>query len=62
MPPGGSYSQIEMLDVSGKPYAYRLCASALQGILNRNAPTVFLDYGIYDDPDARRTNEVFLDD
>jgi hypothetical protein len=62
MPPGGSYSQIEMLDVSGKPYAYRLCAAALQGILNRNAPTVFLDYGIYDDPDARRTNEVFLDD
>jgi hypothetical protein len=62
MSPGSSSFQIETLDVSGKPYAYRLCAAALQGIINRRAPTVYLDYGIYDDPDARRTNEVFLDD
>jgi hypothetical protein len=59
----GSYSlEIETLDVSGKPYAQRLCAAVLQGIVNRRGPILFLDYGIYDDPDARRTNEVFLDD
>jgi len=54
--------QIETFDVAGKPYALRLCAAALQGIVNRSGPIIFLDYGIYDDPDARRTNEVFLDD
>jgi hypothetical protein len=54
--------QIETFDVSGKPYAQRLCAAAIQGIVNRSGPSIFLDYGIYDDPEARRTNEVFLDD
>ena len=41
------------------------CACArlpCRGLLNRAGPNVFLDYGIYDDPAARRTNEVFLDD
>ncbi len=43
-------------------YPQRLCAAVLQGLLNREGTRVFLDYGIYDDPAARRTNEVFLDD
>ena len=53
---------IELLDVSALPYEKRLCAAALQGLVNRVGPRLFLDYGIYDDPLARRTNEVFLDD
>ena len=53
---------IEILNVSALPYEKRLCAAALQGLVNREGPILFLDYGIYDDPDARRTNEVFLDD
>lgn len=53
---------VTVLDVSALPYPHRLCAAALQGLLNREHPTIYLDYGIYDDPDARRTNEVFLDD
>jgi hypothetical protein len=43
------------------PYSQCICAAALQGLLNRRGPTLFLDYGIYDDPNARRANEVFLD-
>ncbi len=62
MPTGESILRIENLDVSAIPYAQCLCAAALQGLLNRNGPALFLDYGIYDDPNARRTNEVFLDD
>lgn len=62
MPPYEPSLQIEYLDVSGLSYPLRLCAAALQGIINRNGPLIFLDYGIYDDPNARRTNEVFLDD
>lgn len=51
-----------VLDVSCSSYAERVCAAALQGLVNRSAPTLYLDYGIYDDPAARRTNEVFLDE
>ena len=51
-----------VVDVSTLDYPMRLCAAALQGLLNRAGPKVMLDYGIYDDPAARRTNEVFLDD
>ena len=40
----------------------RVCAAALQGLVNRSTPSLYLDYGIYDDPSARRTNEVFLSD
>ena len=54
--------KIVVVDVSALDYPMRLCAAALQGLLNRAGPKVFLDYGIYDDPAARRTNEVFLDD
>ena len=53
---------VSVLDVSAMDYPTRLCAAALQGLLNRAGARVFLDYGIYDDPAARRTNEVFLDD
>lgn len=51
---------IDVLDVSQCSYAERLCAAALQGLVNRTAPRLYLDYGIYDDPAARRTNEVFM--
>lgn len=54
--------QIEILDVSGKSYPYRLCAAALQGLLNRSGPLLYLDYGSYDDLETRSTNEVFIDD
>ena len=53
---------ISVVNVSAMDYPMRLCAAALQGLLNRRGTRVFLDYGIYDDPAARRTNEVFLDD
>ncbi len=53
---------VSVLDLSAMDYPTRLCAAALQGLLNRRGTRVFLDYGIYDDPAARRTNEVFLDD
>jgi hypothetical protein len=59
MPP---QQKIAVIDAGSMEYPYRLCAAALQGLLNRNGTRVFVDYGIYDDPDARRTNEVFLDD
>jgi hypothetical protein len=55
-------STIDVLDVSACSYAERICAAALQGLVNRAAPRLFLDYGIYDDPAARRTNEVFMPD
>lgn len=55
-------SNIDVLDVSQCSYAERLCAAALQGLVNRVAPRLYLDYGIYDDPAARRTNEVFMAD
>ncbi|PKN85091.1 MAG: hypothetical protein CVU46_12255 [Chloroflexi bacterium HGW-Chloroflexi-8] len=53
---------LKLLDVSTCTYAERVTAAALQGLLNRSQPAIFLNYGIYDDPAARRTNEVFLDD
>ena len=59
MPP---QQKISVIDAGSLTYPYRLCAAALQGLLNRRGPRVMLDYGIYDDPAARRTNEVFLDD
>ncbi len=55
-------NEIQVIEVASLPYDRKLCAAALQGIVNRDDPRVFLDYGIYDDPAARRTNEVFLDD
>ena len=30
--------------------------------MNRSGPLLFLDIGIYDDPAARRTNEIFMED
>ena len=59
MPPE---KRIELLDVSAFSYEERVCAAALQGLINRDGACVFLDYGIYDDPAARRTNELFMDD
>ncbi|HEX2980126.1 MAG TPA: hypothetical protein VHO48_07670 [Anaerolineaceae bacterium] len=63
MPTTSSVSQtVDLLDIAPLDYAGRLTAAALQGLANRQGPRVFLDYGIYDDPSARRTNEVFIDD
>jgi hypothetical protein len=53
---------IDLLDVSKASYAERVSAAALQGLANRSGARVFLEYGIYDDPLARRTNEDFMDD
>ena len=53
---------IYLLDVSTFSYAERVCAAALQGLVNRSGAHLYLDYGFYDDPSARRTNENFIDD
>ena len=53
---------IYVLDASSLSYEERVTAAAAQGLLNRTEPRVFLDYGCYDDPQARRTNELFMDD
>jgi len=53
---------ITVLDISHFNYAERVCAGTVQGLVNRTSPSIYLDYGIYDDPTARRTNEDFLDD
>ena len=55
-------NKIDVLDVSQCTYAERVCAAALQGLVNRDGPCLFLDYGIYDEHSARRTNEDFMDD
>ncbi|OQB98468.1 MAG: hypothetical protein BWX81_00432 [Spirochaetes bacterium ADurb.Bin110] len=34
----------------------------MQGLVNRKGSTLYLDYGFYDDPSARRTNEEFIND
>ncbi|MBN1532762.1 MAG: hypothetical protein JXA20_08880 [Spirochaetes bacterium] len=52
--------QVDVLDVFGMPYHEMVAAVALQGLVNRDGPSLFLDWGIYDDPNARKTNEVFL--
>ncbi len=51
---------VEVLDVSRMDYPAQVCAAAVQGIVNRGGPRLLLDWGIYDDERARRTNEVFL--
>lgn len=54
--------QIDLLDISKATYAERVCAAALQGLANRDGARIFLNYGYYDEPNARRTNEDFMDD
>ncbi|MFN2144878.1 MAG: hypothetical protein ACK2T7_05970, partial [Anaerolineales bacterium] len=54
--------ELSIIDVSQLSYAERLSASCLQGLANRSGPRLFINYGIYDDPSARRTNEDFLPD
>ncbi len=58
----GPPSAVGALDVSRLPYADRLTAACLQGLANRQGPRLFLNFGTYDDPSARRTNEDFLPD
>jgi hypothetical protein len=62
MPKDKTEIKIDVLDVSQSSYAERVSAAALQGLVNRAAPCLYLDYGIYDDPLARRTNEIFMAD
>jgi len=62
MLPTQSQFNIDVLDVLPLSYAERVTAAALQGLVNRSGSRLFLDYGIYDDPLARRTNEVFMAD
>jgi len=49
---------IDLLDVSELTFAERLTANSLQGLVNRQGPRLFLDYGNYDDPNTRKTNSV----
>lgn len=62
MSPENQINHIDVLDVSQSSYAERVCAAALQGLANRDGARLFLDYGIYDEHSARRTNEDFMDD
>jgi hypothetical protein len=62
MPNEKQPNTIELLDVLKTSYPERVSAAALQGLANRAGAHVFLEYGIYDDPLARRTNEDFMDD
>jgi hypothetical protein len=57
----GTYA-VTILDVSKLGYADRLIATSLQGLVNRQGSRLFLNFGVYDDPEARRTNENFLPD
>ena len=50
--------KIDLLDVSGFTYPERLTANCLQGLVNREGPQLFLNYGNYDDPGTRKTNSV----
>lgn len=54
--------EVDVLDVSKMDYTARITAASFQGLINRDGPRLFLDYGIYDDPSARKTNEDFLPD
>jgi|YNPNPStandDraft_1061719.scaffolds.fasta_scaffold10558_2 hypothetical protein len=51
-------TRVDLLDVSGLTYEDRLTVNSLQGLVNRDGPILFLDYGVYDDPGSRRTNSV----
>lgn len=56
----GNQYAVDVIDVSKSSYAERLLAASLQGLANRNSPSIFLDFGIYDDVKTRTTNEVFI--
>lgn len=51
---------IIVLAVDGMKYEDQVTAATLQGLANRSQPSMFLDYGIYDDPESRKTNEDFI--
>src|SRR5512135_2954295 len=53
-----SKQTIDLLDVFPLDYPDRLTANCLQGLVNRSAARLFLDYGVYDDPGTRKTNSV----
>lgn len=48
------------LNIANFAYADQLTAAGVQGLVNRETPELFLDWGIYDDVAARTTNEVFI--
>ncbi len=52
--------QILVVDVTEMKYEDQVTAACLQGLANRAKPSIFLDYGIYDDPESRKTNEDFI--
>ncbi|HOQ99117.1 MAG TPA: GxGYxYP family putative glycoside hydrolase [Anaerolineae bacterium] len=55
----GTYPII-VLAVGEMRYDDQVTAASLQGLANRTQPAMFLDYGIYDDPASRKTNEDFI--
>ena len=52
--------QIIVLSIHEMRYEDQVTAASLQGLANRIRPSMYLDYGIYDDPQSRKTNEEFL--
>nr|NIW44622.1 hypothetical protein [Gammaproteobacteria bacterium] len=57
-----SKNPIFLIDCSNLELDEKLTCVSLQGVLNRNAPRLFLDYGYYDKLSDRTTNEEFIND
>jgi hypothetical protein len=53
---------VDLLDITKLKYADRITASALQGLANREAPSLYLINRDYDDPGTRKTNVVHMTD
>ena len=51
---------VDVVDIAFLSFEKRLIAVSLQGLVNRQGPKIFLDYGVYDDIESRTTNEVFI--
>ncbi len=54
--------EVNLLEITNLSYEERLTASALQGLINREAPTLYLINKNYDDPGTRKTNVVHMTD
>ena len=54
--------EVNLLDITELSYEDKLTASALQGLVNREAPALYLVNKNYDDPGTRKTNVVHMTD
>lgn len=54
--------EVDLLDITELGYEDRLTASVLQGLANREAPSLYLVNKNYDDPGTRKTNVIHMTD